>query len=143
MIDLTASLQQTVNGFIEDQCADINWTARIAPNKWSAIEILGHLTDSAMVNLNRFIRSTYENGFTLTYEQNEWVAAQNYQNADIAELLTLWQLINKRIITVLSNYPPHRLQAKCNDQTVEALAIDYLQHMRHHLNQMITLKNKV
>lgn len=65
--------------------------------------------------------------------------AQHYQDANINELIELWRLINSQIITVLNNYPAERLQSACNNHTVEFLAADYIDHMRHHLNQIIAL----
>ena len=133
-------MSKTVDDFIAQHSSQINWMQRPAAEKWAAIEILGHLTDSALVNLHRFVRCTYESDFMLGYAQDEWVAAQHYKDANVTDLLTLWQLLNGQIITVLSNYPPHRRQAKCNNQTVEFLAADYVDHMRHHLDQIIALK---
>ncbi|MGY3212123.1 DinB family protein [Mucilaginibacter sp. HD30] len=139
MNNTAVELSNTVNDFITRYSSQINWMQRTASEKWAAIEILGHLTDSAVVNLHRFVRCTYESDFTLTYAQDEWVIAQHYKDADVNELLTLWQLLNKQIISVLNNYPPQSWQAKCNDQTVEFLAADYVDHMRHHLDQIIAL----
>ena len=140
MNNTATELSSTVNDFIARHSSQINWTQRPASEKWSAIEILGHLTDSALVNLHRFVRCTYESDFTLTYAQDEWVTAQHYKDADVNELLALWQLLNNQIITVLEKYPAHRKQAMCNNETVEFLAADYVDHMRHHLYQIIPLK---
>ncbi len=139
MNEITTRLTGTIKEFIEQELKRVSFTDQPVPGKWSTKEILGHLTDSAYVNLQRFIRCTYESGFVLTYAQDEWVAAQNYKSADITELLSLWRLINKQIVTVLNNYPPERWQATCNEHTVEFLANDYIDHMRHHLNQIIAL----
>ncbi len=140
MNNITTDLSNTVNNFTIEHSSQINWTQRPAAQKWSAIEILGHLTDSALVNLQRFVRCTYESDFMLSYEQDGWVAAQCYNSANVTNLLTLWQLLNNQIIIVLNNYPPNRWQAKCNNATVEFLATDYVNHMRHHLKQIIALK---
>jgi hypothetical protein len=107
-------------------------------------EIIGHMIDSAQINLQRFVRCTYEDNFKLIYEQDEWVAAAHYQDADIKEILDLWILLNRQIIRVLNNYPESRLQAQCdNDKnvvslhTVQWLADDYIRHMQHHLAQIV------
>lgn len=140
MNEVTNKLTNTINQFIEHQSQDINWAHKPIPGKWSAKEVLGHLIDSAHINLQRFVRCNYESSFTLTYDQDEWVAAQHYDNADITELLTLWKLVNGRIITILNNYPTDRWQAVCNGHTVEFLANDYIDHMHHHLNQIIAFR---
>jgi hypothetical protein len=141
MNKIAARLTDTITEFIEQHSQHVNWTHQPVPGKWSPKEILGHLTDSANINLQRFVRCTYENDFKLTYAQNEWVAAQHYRDADLTELLCLWRLINKQIITVLNNYPYERWQAICNNNTVEFLANDYIDHMCHHLDQIIALTN--
>ena len=140
MNNTAAELSNTVNDFIAQHSSQINWAQSPVAEKWAAIEILGHLTDSALVNLHRFVRCTYESDFTLSYAQDEWVTAQQYKDASVTDLLTLWQLLNHQIVTVLNTYPTNRRQAKCNGETVEFLAADYVDHMRHHLDQIIALK---
>ena len=139
MNEITIRLTNTISEFIKLPLQEWDWNFQPVSGKWSPKEILGHLTDSAYNNLQRFVRCTYESGFTLTYDQDSWVAAQHYRDADIIELLSLWQLINKQIVTILNNYPAERWRATCNDHTVEFLANDYVDHMRHHLNQIIAL----
>ena len=135
----------TVNEFLEKIAAvPIDWERKPGHDKWSAKEIIGHLCDSAQINLQRFVRCTYEENFKLIYFQNEWVTAQHYQQADIGDTLSLWRLLNTQVQRVLDNYPPDRWQVKCDNSrydvslnTVEFLANDYVTHMRHHLNQII------
>ncbi len=121
----------------------IKWDYKPSPDKWSKKEIIGHLIDSAQINLQRFIRCTYEEEFKLVYEQVQWVNAQHYQEADIDELLNLWQLLNRQIVRVLKNYPAERVNAECDTgktgvslHAVEWLAQDYVGHLQHHLAQV-------
>jgi len=121
----------------------VEWDYKSLPEKWSKKEIVGHLIDSAIINLQRFVRCTFEENFKLIYEQVEWVEAQQYQQADIKELLILWRSLNQQIIRVLKNYPVNRLQAQCDNSktsinlhTVEWLAADYADHLKHHLKQI-------
>ena|ERR1700744_2607628 len=121
----------------------IDWEHKPSHEKWSNKEIIGHLCDSAQINLQRFVRCTYEENFKLVYEQDEWVIAQHYQQMYVADLLQLWRLLNLQISRVLENYPPDRLQAQCDNgkkevklHTVEWLAQDYLDHLQHHLKQI-------
>jgi len=121
----------------------IDWEAKPAPGKWSNKEIIGHLCDSATINLQRFVRCTYEENFKLTYEQDQLVAAQRYQEMNVKDLLELWRLLNLQIARVLNKYPADRWQTKCDNgktevslQTVEFLAQDYVDHLQHHLNQI-------
>jgi hypothetical protein len=139
--DTIQHLSDTITNFLNANPDSIDWETKPAPNKWSKKEIIGHLIDSAQINLQRFVRCTYEENFKLIYEQDDWVAAEHYQDADIKEILDLWILLNRQIMRVLSNYPSERLQAQCdNDKksvqlhTVEWLAADYVRHMSHHLS---------
>jgi hypothetical protein len=141
---MTQELTGTINNFIEKaQQQPVDWEQKPSPGKWSNKEIIGHLCDSAQINLQRFIRCTYEENFKLIYEQNEWVAAQHYQEMNVADLLQLWRLLNLQIARVLDDYPAERWQVQCdNDKnevhlhTVEWLAQDYLEHLKHHLKQI-------
>jgi hypothetical protein len=144
MKDIILQLNEAIDNFLFSNLQAINWDYKSAPEKWSKKEIIGHLIDSAQINLQRFVRCTYEENFKLTYQQVEWVQAQHYKSADIKDLVGLWELLNWQIIRVLEKYPVERLTAKCdtgktavNLHTVEWLAQDYVDHMQHHLNQVI------
>jgi hypothetical protein len=140
MKEIAKNLEKTLMDFLHTDLLSKNWTYKAGPNKWSKKEIIGHLIDSAQINLQRFVRSTYSENFTLTYDQVEWVDAQHYSSAEIEELLELWRLLNRQIIRVLENYPTHRLQIQSDTGktglcfiTVEHLAQDYVNHLNHHL----------
>jgi hypothetical protein len=120
---------------------EVDWDFKPMADKWSKKEIIGHLIDSATNNLSRFVRCTYEQNFKLVYAQNEWVAAQHYQDAKIEDLLIIWRLLNRQISRVLKNYPAQAWQNTCdNDEirTVEQLVKDYVAHLSHHLEQIIS-----
>jgi len=141
--DTILQLNEAIDEFMNSDLRSVNWTLKSAPGKWSKKEIVGHLIDSAQINLQRFIRCTYEENFKLTYEQVEWVKVQHYQDADIADLVGLWELLNLQIIRVLQNYPTDRLTVQCDNSkttismhTVEWLAQDYVDHLKHHLRQI-------
>jgi hypothetical protein len=141
--DTILQLNEAIDKLIFANTRSINWTYKSSPDKWSKKEIIGHLIDSAQINLQRFVRCTYEENFKLTYEQVEWVKANRYQEADIQDLFGLWEQLNGQIVRVLQNYPVERLQAMCDNSkttvnlhTVEWLAQDYVEHLEHHLKQV-------
>jgi len=147
MKNVTTDLNSTIENFLTSGIQNIDWEVKSSPEKWSAKQIIGHLIDSAQVNLQRFVRCTYQEQFKLVYDQAEWVEAQHYQEAETEELLSLWRLLNRQIISVLDNYPAGRLQSQCDNSkteqslhTVEWLAKDYVDHLKHHLNQIINRK---
>ena len=144
MKDTAQNLNAIVDDFLLNTALSVNWQNEAASGKWTNKEIIGHLIDSAHINLQRFVRCTYEEGFKLIYFQEEWVQAQHYRDADLTGLLKLWELVNRQIARVLQNYPADRTQIKCDNgrdepsfNTVEFLANDYIVHMQHHLDQLI------
>lgn len=146
MEDIIQNLAEVIDNFLKTEQQNIDWDFKIREEKWSKKEIIGHLIDSAQVNLQRFIRCTYEKYFKLVYAQDEWVAAAHYQNADIKEVLDLWILLNRQIIRVLINYPEDRLEVSCDTGKAEVqlhsvnwLAEDYVRHLQHHLQQITQL----
>jgi hypothetical protein len=144
MKQVADKLTHTIKQFIElAHKQPIDWEHKLSPKKWSNKEIIGHLCDSAQINLQRFVRCTYEENFKLIYEQDEWVKVQRYQEMYLPGLLQLWRLLNLQIDRILRGYPENRLQAQCDNNkhkvslhTVEWLAQDYLKHLEHHLNQI-------
>ena len=90
---VASNLTTAVDHFIEiTNKTLIDWEREPAPGKWSNKEIIGHLCDSAQINLQRFIRCTYEENFKLIYEQEEWLIVQRYQQMNTADLLQLWRM---------------------------------------------------
>jgi|TARA_R110000737_G_scaffold264685_1_gene272514 hypothetical protein len=62
------------------------------PKKWSKKEILGHLIDSGINNLQRFTEIQFSDRpyVIRKYNQNELVIVNDYQNAEIKEILDFW-----------------------------------------------------
>lgn len=117
--------------------------AKPAPDKWSKKEILGHLIDSALHNLQRFVEVQFESKpYTVRkYKQDECVAANDYQHADIEGLTQCWLSLNRRIIHLMNLQTPDTLafEVVIDDKTTEDLRFlmtDYVEHLEHHLNQI-------
>lgn len=114
-----------------------------APEKWSPQEILGHLCDSAINNLGRFIRAQTEQPFHIVpYKQNEWVSLQAYQKRPAVEILHLWIGLNQSVLHVMQAMPPDKGKHLCEMPdgtifTLEWLMTDYVDHLEHHLRQML------
>ncbi|MEP7088192.1 MAG: DinB family protein [Gemmatimonadota bacterium] len=124
-----------------------------APGKWSRKEIVGHLIDSASNNHQRFVRAQLTNDLVCaTYDQDAWVEAQRYVDADWHDLRALWSHYNLHLAHVMAACPPDartRPRAKHNlhevafravpaDQptTLEFFMRDYVVHLDHHLAQI-------
>ncbi len=118
-------------------------SVRPVPNKWSKKEILGHLCDSAINNLSRFIKAQLEKpvSFVHKYDQEQWVLLQNYQNTKSEDILKLWIALNQSIIRVISILPENTYSSICklyngDTVTLKWLITDYVEHMEHHLKQV-------
>jgi hypothetical protein len=144
---ITQELRELVQNFSQKINAIPNhdFSAKPNPEKWSKIEVLGHLIDSGQNNLRRFICGQYESFPPLiVYDQDFWVASNNYRNAKKQDIIQLWGLVNDQICEVLNTMPRTNYSKKCNTGTenpkflsLEWLAQDYVKHMKHHLNQII------
>lgn len=115
------------------------------PQKWSKIEVLGHLIDSAQNNLRRFICGQYESSPPwIIYDQDFWVNSNHYRQAKKNDVILLWALLNERIAEILKTMPENSYKKECNTgrettrlQSLEWLAADYVKHLKHHLNQIL------
>jgi hypothetical protein len=139
-------LRNIINSSLEEckLISEEEWAKKPNPEKWSKQEILGHLIDSAMTNIRRFVISQYVQNQKIVYYQDEWVKFQNYQQADLKELLTSWKLLNLQLARTVDNIPSNKLQNICDTgketvelHTLEFLITDYVKHLNHHLNQIL------
>ncbi len=129
---------------------------RPASGGWSAKEIIGHLIDSASNNHQRFVRAQFKDDLVFPgYEQDGWVAAQQYQNAPWPELVELWRDFNLHIARVMAAVPAEirfRETRKHNfheiashgvpegePTTLDYFMSDYVWHLQHHLRQIHNL----
>lgn len=111
---------------------------------WSSREVLGHLIDSAANNHHRFVRIQHTDALDFPpYDQEAWVASQQYADCEWAELIELWVAYNRHLVHVLRVMPDEHLDKPCHvdgtsePQSMADVAWSYLEHMQHHLNQLI------
>jgi len=145
---MTDKAQQHLGQLIEqipsrlEQFNDLEFSHKPDNGKWSKKEILGHLVDSALNNMQRFIRVQYQDTPHIIYHQDDWVSLQHYQSLDRGRLVELWRQLNLQILHIWKNIPVDHLKRTCdtskdeNDiHDLEFLINDYVQHIEHHLRQ--------
>ena len=126
---------------------------KVADDDWSRIEILGHLVDSAANNHQRFVRAQFTDELVFPgYEQDGWVNVQKYRDESWLDVIQLWSAYNQHFLHVFAAIPEatrtkprekHNLDEialvavpKNQPATLEYLMRDYVDHLRHHLNQI-------
>jgi hypothetical protein len=124
-----------------------------SPDEWSSIEVMGHLIDSAANNHQRFVQAQFTDDLVFRgYEQDQWVSSQKYRDESWPDVIDLWSSYNLHLLHVVSVIPEDvmtkaraqhtldeiafRLPDKNEPATLEYLIRDYVDHLRHHLNQI-------
>ncbi|MBK7389212.1 MAG: DinB family protein [Bacteroidetes bacterium] len=83
---------------------------KVAFNKWSKKEILGHLIDSATNNHQRFVRGQFETVPEISYDQNNWNTFSYYQQIDSQQIITFWTIYNRQLIEIIKRIPSDNLK---------------------------------
>lgn len=116
---------------------------KTSEEKWSKKEILGHLVDSSIHNLVRFTEINYaEKPYVYrTYNQNDLVKINQYQEMYIEALVQFWLSINKQILRIFKSVNDENLEYEIllNDNSIinlRYLMTDFVEHLEHHMNQI-------
>jgi hypothetical protein len=110
---------------------------RLAPDKWTLKEMVGHLVDSAANNHQRFIRLQFEAVLVFPkYSAEEWINATRIEAFDYQTLVTLWKTYNFLLLHLIENMNPatlgHVWRRDDKDISLEALIHDYFAHLEWH-----------
>ena len=118
-----------------------NMSDKPLPNKWSKKEIIGHLIDSATNNHQRFVRGQFENIPEIRYDQDKWNEYNFYQQIDSKQIILFWTTYNKQLFEIIKRIPTGNLKKQIRVGeillTIEFLIVDYVEHLEHHLKQII------
>lgn len=125
--------------------SDAELSHKASPEQWSKKEIIGHLIDSGINNIQRFtavqiVKEPYRIG---PMKQVELVTVNDYQNADMEELLAFLMAINIRIkkLMMLQNdetlATKIELYTKGNMSDLRYLMVDYVAHFEQHITQIV------
>ena len=147
MQTIITELENIINKYIPllNNLTEEKTSHKPAPGKWSKKELIGHLIDSAQNNIRRFIVAQYEEKPAISYAQDHWVRAADYENYPLIDLYRLWILINLHMIRVLKNIPAGMEKREVQTEalhSIEWLASDYNKHLLHHLHQVLDLEER-
>ncbi|MDG2150486.1 MAG: DinB family protein [Planctomycetota bacterium] len=145
-------LMRSVEGAVPDLLAIMEWDASEAPEQgaWSPKQVLGHLVDLATAHHQRFVQSQLQDDLVFpSYEHEDWVVVQRYNEAPWAELVELWRQLNGHLAHIFRTMPEedvhvvytsHNLHKiafrpveKSAPVTLHWLQEDYVLHVQHHL----------
>jgi hypothetical protein len=118
--------------------AESQWRESYGPGKWTRLEVLGHLVDSAAHNHQRFARALHSESITMAgYDGASQVRVQRYAEAPVATLLDAWRAYNRLIGFVIAQIPADRESVPCSigpfpPMSLRDLANDYVAHLEHH-----------
>ena len=118
------------------------WSFKSSPEKWSRKEILGHLIDSAANNHQRFVRIQFECTPTIRYQQNDWNYYSYHQLQETKLLIDTWKQYNLFLKGILQHLPATALNREGIGGegvpfTLDYIVEDYVNHMEHHLRQIV------
>jgi hypothetical protein len=139
--DLEGELERSVPRLraLSEAQSQLPWAA----GKWSSKQVLGHLVDSALNNVHRFVRGQQGDGLRFPdYDQPHWVKAGGYQERPWEDLVSLWAQLNAHLAHVIRRIPSERDPIPCRIGASSTLTLgfivrDYMRHLRHHLQQIL------
>ena len=137
---LMVTIKRTVNTF-----SNAELERKADDGTWSKKEILGHLIDSTLHNLRRFVAAHYmEMPFAITdYEKEALVTANHYQELSTRHLLALFCSLNDHIVEVVSRLTPEQLADEViyPDEfkflSVARLYEEYVEHLEEQMQRLL------
>jgi hypothetical protein len=115
-------------------------------------QIVGHMIDSASNNTHRIVHMHYQPSplkfpnYATNGNNDRWIAIQNYQDENWADMINLWKYSNLHILHVVKNVDSSKLENQwhCSEERLISLKegiIDYLRHFKLHLDEIDDLIN--
>jgi predicted MPP superfamily phosphohydrolase len=122
-------------------------TERLNSQNRSIKMILGHLIDSASNNIHRIVHLQYQNtpfefpNYATFGNNDRWIAIQNYQNENWADMIQLWKFSYLHFCHVIENVNESKLNNEWISGPGEKIKLkemieDFPKHLKLHLNEI-------
>jgi hypothetical protein len=117
-------------------------------------QILGHLIDSTTNNIHRVVHLQYQ-ASPLTFpnyatfgNNDRWIAIQDYQNEDWANIIRLWKYSLLHYCHVINNVNDSKLENRWisgqgQEITLKVMIEDFPRHLKLHLAEIDDLINNI
>jgi hypothetical protein len=128
------TLRQAVAGLTREQLR-----ARPVAGKWSTLEVVCHLSDSSQVYADRIKRIlAEERPLLISYDENRYAAGLAYQERDLEEELSLFDLTRRQLARILRAIPAAAwsrpgVHSETGLRTVEQFVTSEINHVAHHV----------
>ncbi|MCL2168337.1 MAG: DinB family protein [Lentimicrobiaceae bacterium] len=110
-------------------------------------QIVGHMVDSASNNTHRIVHLQYQSSpfafpcYSSFGNNDRWIAIQDYQTENWANLVQLWKYINLHIVHVINHVNKDKLKnqwtsANGENVSLKDMIIGYLPHFKLHLGEI-------
>ena len=133
--------QELINNFYKLmlETKDSQSSVKLADDKWTLKEMLGHLIDSASNNHQRFVRLQVEEKLIYpSYDAETWKDIEQVNYLDLKLLIELWKKYNDFILHIITIVPEESLNNQWikyeENPTLEFLINDYFRHLKWHLD---------
>lgn len=120
-----------------EQINDQQAHSRYAPEKWSVLEVIGHMSDVERVFSYRTLRFARGDETPLSeFDENAWMQVANFDSRSLTSLLEEWRSVRAASLSLYRHLEPNgwlrRGPAAGATTSVRALAYKTLGHELHH-----------
>jgi uncharacterized damage-inducible protein DinB len=144
LADAPAKLRSAVKG-LSDKQLDTPYRE----GGWTVRQVVHHIPDSHMNAYIRFKLGVTEKHPTIKpYEQQLWAELADAKTAPIEPSLVLLESLHTRMVMFLKSLTPSDFARTLNhpesgDQTLDAVLQLYAWHSRHHVGQIVALRERM
>ena len=112
-------------------------SVKLADDKWSLKEIIGHLIDSASNNQQRFVRLQENNNLVFPAYHYNWIKIEKHNLMKFTNLMLLWKQFNILLSNIILNACKEKLDNIwiIDNEKIKLsfLITDYIRHLNEHL----------